>query len=277
MGAWLSNDQAQTTGSRFWPFPTSSTIRRRTPAHGIHHCAFEYGELRRAELELPASPGGRDQAGAVPRPRNDVLLLLRRPRRKQRGAAGRLLRRLARSKEWMRSSEEFAANPIGQFVDPERVAADRADGMASRTSTPRRRRGVTRLGSRRSRSLRSPDAPVPLRRRRGTAPRHRRGRARASTGSAGPSVMGWTRFGCWRRSSRASSWPSASTTPTTSPRAAWRRRSSRCSSTSRSPAWSGLTMTCTCRGSSNLLDYEGELAIVIGTRCRHVSEERRTR
>ena len=35
-----------------------------------------------------------------------------------------------RSKEWMRTSEEFKANPIGQFVDPELVAADHADGMS---------------------------------------------------------------------------------------------------------------------------------------------------
>ena len=30
----------------------------------------------------------------------------------------------------MRTSEEFKANPIGVFVDPERVAADHADGMS---------------------------------------------------------------------------------------------------------------------------------------------------
>ena len=35
-----------------------------------------------------------------------------------------------KSKEWMRTSEEFKANPIGQFVDPEQVAADHADGMS---------------------------------------------------------------------------------------------------------------------------------------------------
>ena len=28
------------------------------------------------------------------------------------------------------TSEEFKADPIGQFVDPERVAADHAEGMA---------------------------------------------------------------------------------------------------------------------------------------------------
>jgi catechol-2,3-dioxygenase len=31
-----------------------------------------------------------------------------------------------RSREWMHTSEEFKANPIGQFVDPEQIAADRA-------------------------------------------------------------------------------------------------------------------------------------------------------
>ena len=33
------------------------------------------------------------------------------------------------SKEWTQSSEEFKANPIGQFVDPEQVAADHAEGV----------------------------------------------------------------------------------------------------------------------------------------------------
>jgi catechol-2,3-dioxygenase len=34
------------------------------------------------------------------------------------------------SAEWMRTSAEFQANPIGQFVDPDLVAADHADGMS---------------------------------------------------------------------------------------------------------------------------------------------------
>jgi catechol 2,3-dioxygenase len=34
-----------------------------------------------------------------------------------------------RSKAWMRTSEAFSADPIGHFVDPERVAADRAAGL----------------------------------------------------------------------------------------------------------------------------------------------------
>jgi hypothetical protein len=35
-----------------------------------------------------------------------------------------------KSTEWMRTSDEFKANPIGQFVDPELVAADHADGLS---------------------------------------------------------------------------------------------------------------------------------------------------
>ncbi|MGO9961311.1 MAG: hypothetical protein ACLP50_35950, partial [Solirubrobacteraceae bacterium] len=35
-----------------------------------------------------------------------------------------------KSTEWMRGSQEFKSNPIGVFVDPERIAADHADGAS---------------------------------------------------------------------------------------------------------------------------------------------------
>lgn len=35
-----------------------------------------------------------------------------------------------KSTEWMCTSEELKANPIGVFVDPDRIAADQADGMS---------------------------------------------------------------------------------------------------------------------------------------------------
>lgn len=35
-----------------------------------------------------------------------------------------------KSKAWMRDSEDFKSNPIGHFVDPERVASDHAEGMS---------------------------------------------------------------------------------------------------------------------------------------------------
>ena len=36
----------------------------------------------------------------------------------------------AKSTEWMRTSPEFKANPIGQFLDPEQVIADHQAGMS---------------------------------------------------------------------------------------------------------------------------------------------------
>jgi catechol 2,3-dioxygenase len=34
----------------------------------------------------------------------------------------------SKSKEWMQSSPEFSQDPLGRFVDPDQVAADRAQG-----------------------------------------------------------------------------------------------------------------------------------------------------
>jgi hypothetical protein len=36
----------------------------------------------------------------------------------------------AKSREWMQASDEFKANPIGQFVDPELIAADYEAGAS---------------------------------------------------------------------------------------------------------------------------------------------------
>ena len=59
----------------------------------------------------------------------------------------------SKSTEWMRTSDEFQANPIGQFVDPDLVAADHADGIELRRRSTRRRWPVaTRRSRRRSRS-----------------------------------------------------------------------------------------------------------------------------
>ena len=36
----------------------------------------------------------------------------------------------AKSSEWMRNSVQFQEDPLGKFVDPEQVAADRASGVS---------------------------------------------------------------------------------------------------------------------------------------------------
>ena len=85
--------------------------------------------------------------------------------------------------------------------------------------------------------------PNPPRPRGGRLPSARRARRR------GAEHRRSTRSGCSARPCRASTWRSPSTTRTTSPRAAWRRRRCRCSSTSRSAASPAPAPTSTCRRS----------------------------
>ena len=136
----------------------------------MHHAAFEYAsfdELNASYLRL------RRRASRPPSCLDHgmtLLLLLRRSRRQQRRAAGRLLRRLGEVEGVDAHLRRVQGQPDRQFVDPERVAADRADGRrASRRSTPRRWRAATLPSRRRSRSRRRHEA-LPLRRGRG--PRH---------------------------------------------------------------------------------------------------------
>ena len=68
-----------------------------------------------------------------------------------------------KSTEWMRTSDEFKANPIGVFVDPDRIAADHADGMTFERDSRQGDGGwvCARAGAR-SRSPRCPDEAVSL-------------------------------------------------------------------------------------------------------------------
>ena len=125
VGAWLSNDAANHRIALL-AFPGFTDDPEKETRTGLHHTAFEYAGFDELNAELPASEGGGHRAVVLHRSRHDVLLLLRRSRRQPRRAPGRQLRRLGESTEWMRTSEEFKANPIGQFVDPERVASDHA-------------------------------------------------------------------------------------------------------------------------------------------------------
>ena len=128
VGAWLSNDEANHRIALL-AFPNFVDDPEKETRTGMHHTAFEFADfdelngtyLRLLEAELApalcldhgmtfsyyyADPDG-----------NNVEL--------QVDCFGDW----ARSKDWMRTSEAFSANPIGQFVDPDRVAADRAGGM----------------------------------------------------------------------------------------------------------------------------------------------------
>ena len=129
IGAWLSNDDANHRIALL-AFPNFVDDPDKETRTGMHHSAFEYvsfDELNSNYLRLKdeditpalcldhgmtfsyyyADPDG-----------NNVEL--------QVDCFGDW----HRSREWMHISEEFKANPIGQFVDPEQVAADRAAGLS---------------------------------------------------------------------------------------------------------------------------------------------------
>jgi len=129
IGAWLSNDDANHRIALL-AFPNFVDDPEKETRTGMHHSAFEYAsfdELNSNYLRLKdqditpalcldhgmtlsyyyADPDG-----------NNVEL--------QVDCFGDW----HRSREWMHTSEEFKANPIGRFVDPEQVAADRAGGLS---------------------------------------------------------------------------------------------------------------------------------------------------
>ena len=102
----------------------------------MHHSAFEYGSFE----DLNATYLRLKDAGIVPALCLDHGMTLSYYYADPDGNNIELQVDVfgdwAKSKAWMQTSEEFKANPIGQFVDPGAVAADYADGM-SFTRDPR--------------------------------------------------------------------------------------------------------------------------------------------
>jgi catechol 2,3-dioxygenase len=128
VGAWLSNDEANHRIAllAFPGFVDDPDKENRT---GLHHSAFEFEEfdgLNSTYLRLK-------DAGIEPDFCLDHGMTLSYYYKDPDGNRVELqvdnFGDWATSTEWMRTSEEFKANPIGQFVDPERVAADHADDM----------------------------------------------------------------------------------------------------------------------------------------------------
>ena len=58
VGAWLSNDEANHRIALL-AFPNFVDDPEKDTRTGMHHTAFEYDALRRAQRELPAPEGGR--------------------------------------------------------------------------------------------------------------------------------------------------------------------------------------------------------------------------
>jgi catechol-2,3-dioxygenase len=129
VGAWLSNDDANHRIALL-AFPDFVDDPDKDNRTGIHHSAFEYTSfedlnasylrLRGAAIEpdicldhgMTLSYYYKDPDG------NHVEL--------QCDAFGDW----AKSREWMRTSDEFRANPIGVFVDPAKIADAAAAGSS---------------------------------------------------------------------------------------------------------------------------------------------------
>jgi catechol 2,3-dioxygenase len=127
-GAWLSNDGANHRVALL-AFPNFVDDPEKDTRTGMHHSAFEYASfeefnssyLRLREQEITPAlclDHGMTLSYYYADPDGNHVEL-------QVDCFGDW----TKSTEWMRTSEEFKANPIGVFVDPDRIAADHADGM----------------------------------------------------------------------------------------------------------------------------------------------------
>ena len=125
VGAWLSNDAANHRIALL-AFPGFTDDSEKETRTGLHHTAFEYAEFD----ELNASYLRLREAGIEPAFCIDHGMTFSYYYSDPDGNHVELqvdnFGDWTESTEWMRTSEEFKANPIGQFVDPERVASDHA-------------------------------------------------------------------------------------------------------------------------------------------------------
>ena len=128
VGAWLSNDEANHRIALL-SFPNFEDDPDKETHTGIHHSAFEYGsfdQLNSSYLRLR-------EAGIEPSFCLDHGMTFSYYYTDPDGNHIELqvdnFGDWGESAEWMRTSEEFKANPIGQFVDPAKVASDHAAGV----------------------------------------------------------------------------------------------------------------------------------------------------
>jgi catechol 2,3-dioxygenase len=129
VGAWLSNDGANHRVALL-AFPNFVEDPEKDTRTGMHHSAFEYAnfeDLNESYLRLKDS-------GITPALCLDHGMTLSYYYADPDGNNVELqvdcFGDWNRSTEWMRTSDEFKANPIGVFVDPARIAADHAEGMS---------------------------------------------------------------------------------------------------------------------------------------------------
>jgi len=129
IGAWLSNDAANHRIALL-AFPNFTDDPDKENHTGLHHSAFEYASFD----DLMSSYVRLRDAGVTPAICLDHGMTFSYYYADPDGNNIELqvdnFGDWKASTEWMRTSEEFKANPIGQFLDPELVVADHADGIS---------------------------------------------------------------------------------------------------------------------------------------------------
>ena len=129
VGAWLSNDGANHRVALL-SFPNFVDDAEKETRTGMHHSAFEYASFE----DLNSSYVRLRDAGISPAMCLDHGMTFSYYYADPDGNNVELqvdcFGDWKKSTEWMRTSDEFKANPIGQFVNPELVAADHAGGMS---------------------------------------------------------------------------------------------------------------------------------------------------
>jgi catechol-2,3-dioxygenase len=131
-GAWLTNDSANHRIAllAFPGFVDDPEKDRRT---GMHHSAFEYESFE----DLNASYLRLREQGIEPEVCIDHGMTLSYYYKDPDGNHVELQVDVfgdwSASTEWMRTSAEFKANPIGVFVDPSRIAEESSSGQTFET------------------------------------------------------------------------------------------------------------------------------------------------
>ncbi len=129
VGAWLSNDEANHRIALL-AFPNFVEDPEKDSRTGMHHSAFEYRDFE----ELNASYLRLKAASIVPPLCLDHGMTLSYyyadPDANHVELQVDCFGDWRQSRTWMRTSDEFRANPIGQLVDPDRIAVDHAGGLS---------------------------------------------------------------------------------------------------------------------------------------------------
>lgn len=127
VGAWLSNDEANHRVALL-SFPVFTDDPQKDTHTGLHHSAFEYDSFDGLnESYLRLRDAGIEPAFCIDHGMT-FSYYYADPDGNHVELQCDVFGDWAKSSEWMRTSEEFHANPIGVFVDPAQVAEAAAAG-----------------------------------------------------------------------------------------------------------------------------------------------------